>query len=70
MILFSFVQISPKGTRRPSNLFQVVRQRGMIGRDLLLIDHELKRFHQVNILQEKKTNKQIKQVSVPFIMNR
>ena len=34
----------------------------MIERDLLLIDHELERFHQVNILQEKQTKKQIKQV--------
>ena len=33
----------------------------MIERDLLLIGHELERFHRVNILQEKQTNKQIKQ---------
>ena len=46
-----------KGTQRPSNLSQVLRQRGMIERDLLLIDHELERFHRVNILQEKQTNK-------------
>ena len=46
-----------KGTQRPSNLTQVLRQRGMIERDLLLIDHELERFHRVNILQEKQTNK-------------
>ena len=46
-----------KGTQRPSNLTQVLRQRGMIERDLLLIDHELERFHRVNILQEKQTIK-------------
>ena len=33
----------------------------MIERELLLIDHELERFHRVNILQEKQTNKQIRQ---------
>ena len=34
----------------------------MIERELLLIDHELERFHRVNILQEKqKKNKQIRQ---------
>ena len=33
----------------------------MMERDLLLTDHELERFHQVNILQEKQTNKQINQ---------
>ena len=49
-----------KGTQRP-NLSQVLRQRGMIERELLLIDHELERFHRVNILQEKQTIKQIRQ---------
>ena len=60
-----------KGTQRPSNLSQILRQRGMIERELPLIDHELERFHRVNILQEKQTNKQTnKTSSVPFTMNR
>ena len=43
----------------------------MIERELPLIDHELERFHRVNILQEKQTNKQTnKTSSVPFTMNR